>query len=73
MSVENLRLGPKDFGKRRKTYKLLARIYVEGEKMEKPFTQRELLKIAESIEGFSLTENTFRRYIKKERGKNLKS
>jgi len=68
--VERLRLGCKDFEERRKTYKLLAKVYVEGKKKENSFTQRELLCIAENLGGIRLTENTLRSYIKKERKNN---
>jgi len=67
MKVEKLRFGCKDFEERGRLYKLLAQIYVAGEEMKKPLTQRQLLSIGEDVGGLKLTENTLRIYIKKER------
>ena len=67
MSVEKLSF---DFKERKGVYTLLAKLYVEGMKMENPFTQRELLHITEDTVGLRLYENTLRKYIKEEKTKN---
>ena len=69
MRVEKLSFGCKDFKERKFVYTLLAKLYVAGKKMENPFTQRELLFVAEDITGFKLYEETLRKYIKEEKTK----
>ena len=60
MSIKKLKLGCKDLEERTKIYKILAKIY-----NKKPTTQRGLLYIAEDVLGYTLYEDTLRKYIKK--------
>lgn len=68
MEVKRLRLGSKDFEERRRVYEMLAGVYIEGKRTNKPLTLIKLVNIADDAR-CRLHLSTLMKYVKKAREK----